>query len=365
MRAPTRHGHHNPFLAASGVAAVAGRSILGILAAAIVLAAGCAAPDPRDAATSGDAELAGAAGAPATDAAAFLARYEAFVTEHPRRLGGHADHEAARAALLAGFADAGLETWRHDFGSGSNLVGVHWGSSRDEWVVVGAHYDMTHPECTPGAAEAACTGVSQGAYDNGSGTMLMAELARLFAAVPTTRTIAFVAFDDHEAEGLQGSLRFLQAVAAGETPWGSPDLAAALVMDMFGLTWPGIDAPIHAYGSESLEDVVDEVRKRVGVPDDMVVLGNPGPYAGGDDGRFLDAGVPTVAFDSAFDTLVLPTGREAPRVSTPLGIGVYPFYHRLDTWATMTEVAGGPERLEMGFQTALDVLAGTLCEVAC
>ena len=66
-----------------------------------------------------------------------------------------------------------------------NLVIERQGTARPtEVVVIGAHYD-TAPN-TPGA------------NDNGSGVAALIELARLFAARPSARTLRFVAFTNEE-----------------------------------------------------------------------------------------------------------------------------------------------------------------------
>ncbi len=80
-----------------------------------------------------------------------------------------------------------------------NVIGEKKGDAfPDEIVVVCAHYDTS-------------MGV-RGACDNGAGTAVMMELARVFAAEPTRRTLRFVAFSAEET-GLNGSIFYADDLA--------------------------------------------------------------------------------------------------------------------------------------------------------
>ena len=335
----------------------------------VVLLAGCLGPQANPA----TARDAAASTPPAPlDIDAFLADYHAFVSSNPVRRDNVATHQGARSAILEWLTDAGLEVWRHAFTDGipqENLIGVKWGADRTRWIVVAAHYDTIHLDCAAASLSGLpvpCPGhaASQGAYDNGSGTAIALDLARRFANATTHATLAFVFFDGEE-RGLQGSRAWLETMADEGTPWGPVDLELALVLDMFGLTWPGVDAPMHVYGTAPpVERAVERARVAIGVPDDMVVYGNIGPYAGGDDLSFVDADVPVAAFDSDFAYVGLPTSLDAPRIPGPIPTGAYPFFHVADTWETMTLAAGSQAGVAAGFTTALTVLGLVLTEPA-
>ncbi len=84
----------------------------------------------------------------------------------------------------------------------------------EETILVGAHYD-TVPE-------------TSGADDNASGVAGMLELARLFSASPTARTLKFVAFSNEE-DGMMGSRVYARrAKEEGEK------IVAMLSLEMIG-----------------------------------------------------------------------------------------------------------------------------------
>lgn len=305
------------------------------------------------------------------DVDAFLVDYHRFVTSHPVRRGNEPSHLAARETIQSVFEAAGLEVWLHDYTNGieqRNIIGIHWGLDRTNWIVVAAHYDTTHNDCLVSdlLRGVPCVGhlASQGAYDNGSGTALLMDLAKRFAGATTNRTIAFVLFDGEE-RGLQGSRAWIETMLTNESPYADAEIHGAMIFDMFGLTWPGVDAPIHAYGTASgIQAAVEKARREIGVPDDMVVYGNVGPYAAGDDGSFEDADLSYLAFDSNFGYVGAPTSLNAPRIPGPIPTGAYPFFHIADTWETMTLAAGGDEGLRAGFKTTLQVMSLTLSQIA-
>ena len=78
----------------------------------------------------------------------------------------------------------------------------------EQYVVVGAHFDHLG-RSTEGALDPdRKNAVRRGADDNASGTAAVLELARLFAATPTRRSLVFVAFSGEEM-GLLGSEYFV------------------------------------------------------------------------------------------------------------------------------------------------------------
>ncbi len=99
-----------------------------------------------------------------------------------------------------------------------NVVATLVGSETpDEIVVVGGHFDST--------SESAGS-LAPGAEDNGSGTSLVMELARVSVGQQFERTVQFVLFDAEEI-GLRGSQHFVdEAVTEGRT------IVAAITADM-------------------------------------------------------------------------------------------------------------------------------------
>lgn len=317
---------------------------------------------------------------PKVDVPALLGELKAFVTEYPQRRDNLPTHEGARQAIAASFAASGLDVWRQDFTRGgleqANLVGIHWGTVRDEWIVVGAHYDTTHNDClvdgtpsvnrsplppvpsVPNPASCAGHGQSQGAYDDGSGTVMVLHLAKAWANVSTHYTIAFVAYDGEE-RGLQGAQAFAEEVLTGNTTFGDVRFRAALDLDMFGITWPGTNAPTQILdNSAALHQVFQETREAIGMPDDMVYCADTVTLGASDFQVFFDLDVPTVFFSSDFGKFAPPG---SPR---PLPASVYPNWHLFDTYATMEAAAGGPAALEQGFTTATTLAAAQLHAMA-
>jgi hypothetical protein len=99
---------------------------------------------------------------------------------------------------------------------------------RNEYVIVGAHFDHLG-RSTDGALDPDDkTGVRVGADDNASGTAAVLELARLMAAAPARRSIIFANFTGEE-QGLLGSAYF-----ADHMPVAIDSVDAMLNFDMVG-----------------------------------------------------------------------------------------------------------------------------------
>jgi membrane-associated protease RseP (regulator of RpoE activity) len=122
-----------------------------------------------------------------------------------------------------------------DRGTTANVVGILPGTDpalAAEAVVIGAHYDhLGHGGSNsraPGSTE-----IHHGADDNASGTALLLEVARRFAALPgrPDRNIVFAAFGAEEL-GVIGSRHFVDHPPA---PIGSAQSVAAMInADMVG-----------------------------------------------------------------------------------------------------------------------------------
>ncbi|HLF17093.1 MAG TPA: M28 family peptidase [Candidatus Thermoplasmatota archaeon] len=312
---------------------------------------------------------------PLVDANTTVATLHEFVTTFPARVDNVPTHLGARDWLASEFAAAGLEVWRQPFTNRipqENIAGIHWGVDRDTWVVIAGHYDTTSQECAilaPDISPPVCPlrAPTQGAYDNGSGTILVLELARAFASVPTWYTVAFVEFDGEE-RGLEGSSAFVQAAVDGDTPYGALDFRAMVDLDMFGLNWPGVDSPIEVgQNSPELLAFVQDTTRAMGVPEGAMLYDGPGldlpngdrlPFRQLGDTDFRNFGVLGVPY--LFLTSDFYNAQAPLNVPVTLPYGIYPFWHFIDTWDTMVLSAGSEADVVAGFQTALDLSAAVV-----
>ncbi len=131
-----------------------------------------------------------------------------------------------------------------------NVVGRAPGSDparRDEVIVVGAHYDHLGLG-GPGSLAPDEDAVHNGADDNASGTAVMLELARYFAAHPDRRpgrSLVFVAFSAEEM-GLLGSEQFVE-----HAPIPLENIVAMVNLDMVGRLR---DGRLQIFGSGTAEE---------------------------------------------------------------------------------------------------------------
>ncbi len=99
---------------------------------------------------------------------------------------------------------------------------------RNQYVVIGGHFDhlgrSTEGALDPEAKDA----IRNGADDNASGTAAVMELARIFRASPTRRSLMFVNFSAEE-EGLLGSAYFVD-----HSPVAIDSMDAMINFDMVG-----------------------------------------------------------------------------------------------------------------------------------
>ena len=291
---------------------------------------------------------------PLVDAGEMLATLKDFAESNPIRRENLPTHLSARDDLATMFTDAGLEVWRQNFTNGidqENIVGIKWGEDRSTWVVIGGHYDTITTDCLFGGPMP-CGGqeASQGMYDDGSGTIMTVALAQAWANVSTPVTLVFVAFDGEE-RGTEGSGAFLEAVLAEESPYGAVSVHAMLDLDMIGLNWPAINAPINFIdNSAALQSYMRELQANLSIPEEMVVYKGGLQLGSSDYRHFWQAGIPAAFMISDFEEIGVPVVPAA----TPFG--AYPFWHVADTWETMVAMGGGTEaNMQTGFQLSLDV----------
>lgn len=191
-----------------------------------------------------------------------------------------------------------------------------------EWIVLGAHMDSV-----PQAIE--------GAYDDGSGTSSLLEVAEGLSQFKTRHTIVYCLWGGEE-EGLYGSNRWVAEEADG-------DIRLYVNMDMAGLSWPAPfnftafvgpdedEAVAEHPGLLSLVENITENELRYPREGNFSILEDP--FGRSDHVSFWSTGAPTVFFFGADDV-------------------EYPDYHsRADTVATMVSLAGGRDVLVAGFDT--------------
>ena len=199
-----------------------------------------------------------------------------------------------------------------------NPIGTKVGTTlAGEWIVVGAHYDSRN--------SVRCDGVANpqpGANDNASGCAGVIELARVFAHVPTERSILFMCFSGEE-QGLVGSRRYVESLTA------SGDISRVkhmINLDMIGFDPGGsLDARVDTNAANASLLTQYAAAAATYAPE-LNLIGSSSTSANTDHWYFLQAGVPAV-------------------FTWENGAGIYPHYHQsTDIPENMTrarELAGG------------------------
>jgi hypothetical protein len=166
-----------------------------------------------------------------------------------------------------------------------NVLGVIPGTDPeigDEVVIVSAHYD--HLGVSP-------TGeIYAGADDDGSGTAVMMEIAKVMANgnFKPKRTILFAAWGAEE-EGLLGSEYYVY----DDPKFPLEDTIAVLQMDMVGV---GDRSGLNIYGGTVLTDLFNQIAANSG---EVLVAAEPfDPNNNSDNAPFFNAGVPAVMFQT-------------------------------------------------------------------
>ncbi|MDP7112608.1 MAG: M28 family peptidase, partial [Myxococcota bacterium] len=285
-----------------------------------------------------------------------------------------------------GYAVEVQEFTTEECGYCRNYVATYEGEDPDSWVVVGGHYDAIcySQQVVIGIEYPGCT--SQGAYDDGTGTASVLELARLmmeWGGVPA-HTWKFAVWDYEEWQGSGssegsgfGSLTFVEGLPEGV------EIATYVNLDMFGLNWPvetqlasqlsGCDedyfhlylftSPVDdwSYYTDRGTNVTDEMRaeaaalqtRLTGVlhedldyPEEWVTVlddtkGNSDHY------NFISNGWPATWFRGMHE-FIQETGDTCEQS---------PKHAPTDRVDVLYQLAGGRSGLEAGMQTGLDALA--------
>lgn len=329
------------------------------LATLALLLAGCVqAPTATDSDAEATTGVAGGLSAPAVDAAAVLADVKSFSEAFPMRRGDNEAHNAARAYLQAGYEANGYEVVLDEFEAAIsptstptslvlgnprlvNVCGIKWGTTNaTDWVVIGAHYDVTD-------------GAVYGAYDDGSGTIIVQKLAEAFAPLSFPRTLVFCNFDGEE-QGLRGSSHMMEALTNGEWAYDNGTVIGMVDFDMAGIMYPASPVLVADAVSPEFQAVISAKREALDIPQDRIEFRG---ITGGssDNGPFKAAEIPSVLFISDFDEVAY-AGQTLP--------GNYPFWHQLDSYEGMVQLAEGEENLRAGFQNVVDIGAALLLELA-
>ena len=244
--------------------------------------------------------------------------------------------ERAAAFFRDEFESFGLEAEVQRFTASSsadnfvlNVVAYKWGLIRDEWIVVGGHFDV--------APAPNGMGTWEGAYDNTAGSCAVVSLAKGLAGLETNRTIVFGLWSSEE-EGLHGSRAFVNDLPPDVT------VKAHINLDMIGLVYPSPqktcngmvfpnDNATAADHPHFLYYINHTIHNLLRLPRDIDVFNiREGGTSASDHYSFYSEGIPSVFF-----------------ISGP----VSHYHDPYDDLEHLTEDAGGVELLIAGVQTAL------------
>jgi len=172
-----------------------------------------------------------------------------------------------------------------------NVVGMLPGRDsalRGEFVIVGAHFDHLGRSSEGALDPDRRNVIRHGADDNASGTAAVLELARMFAAKPTRRSLIFVTFSGEEL-GLLGSQFF---VAHSPVP-----LDSAVAMINFDMVGRLRDDKLIVYGvatATELPTLLDSANVIGGSPLRITALGDG--YGPSDHSSFYARNIPVLHF---------------------------------------------------------------------
>lgn len=315
-----------------------------LLALVLAASAGCLAqdaptPDEADAPRASLLPPLADVAPPQIDAKGARAWWEDFVRNTPERHAGtptniQASEKLARdleafgyEARILYYVPGALEPSPVEGAGIRTVVGVKPGATEPQNVVAWvAHYDSNQQTI-------------YAAYDDGSGTAVAMELARILAEYENNKTLMPIFFDAEEI-GLVASEAFVkQATKDPETKF-----SMVIGHDMTGINCPGHEWPMYQMVGENFAETLVPIEEElyrdflgldVGRGEEatncVVIL--DGHDRNSDERNFKEAGIPI---------LRMAGGRRAVD---------YPEYHKPgDTIEFVYEFAGGPENYEKGLE---------------
>jgi len=201
--------------------------------------------------------------------------------------------EEVRAAAISGSSLDIRTDVRQTVADARNVAALLPGSHptlRNEYVIVGAHYDHLgfggEGSLAPDSRD-----IHNGADDNASGTAAVVEIAKaLVEGVRPDRSILFLAFTGEE-RGLWGSAYYV-----GEPTVDLTATVAMLNLDMVGRVE---DDAITVFGfgtADEWDDVVDQANAAISSP--LNIGKSPDGYGPSDHSSFYGAGIPVLHFFS-------------------------------------------------------------------
>jgi len=217
-----------------------------------------------------------------------------------------------------------------------NVIGGIDGSDpklKDQWIVVGAHYDHLGLGNRNSLAPSQIGQVHHGADDNASGTAGVMELARLAAGnrPEWKRSMLFMAFAGEEI-GLLGSSNFVNHPTV---PLNQVD--AMINMDMIGRL---NNDRVYVGGvgtSPTLKPVVSELDKEPGLQLEFSESG----YGASDHMSFNAKKIPVLFFFSGLHTDYHKPSDTADKINAPGAVRVLSL-----VYATMDRLSADPKRLD-------------------
>ncbi len=211
------------------------------------------------------------------------------------------DGAAIRRAIRAGGATARVTVNAStEQSTGANVVATRPGGPQT--LVIGGHIDSV--------------AAGPGANDNGSGTAVVLELARVLASRPTPYTLKFIGFDAEEI-GLIGSSHYVSQLSESER---------RSIVGMINLDMVGVGDASRVGGSEAMVRLAQSAAARTGLQ-----LGTLGESGASDHASFIRAGIPALFIHRTND----------------------PNYHSPEDKAQYID----PANLQIAGQLALDVVA--------
>jgi Iap family predicted aminopeptidase len=175
-----------------------------------------------------------------------------------------ADASTLRQAIRAGSTTVRVDVdASSEQSTGANVVATKAGGPQT--VVIGAHMDSV--------------AAGPGANDNGSGTAVVLELARVLAARPTPLTVTFVDFDAEEI-GLVGSSYYVSQLS---------DTQRQSIVGMINLDMVGVGDRSLVGGTDQMTRLAQAAATRSGLS-----LGTMPETGGSDHASFMRAGIPAL-----------------------------------------------------------------------